>query len=83
MGHSLGGITLAMIAENIENPENHKFVLIAPATKTTTTFDNYFSMMHFSDAIKTAFFEEISNIELIFKIFNFVILLILKLNHKK
>jgi len=60
IGHSLGGITIAMIAETIENPASHKFVLIAPATKTTTTFDNYFSMMHFSDAIKTAFFEEIS-----------------------
>jgi pimeloyl-ACP methyl ester carboxylesterase len=59
MGHSLGGITLAMIAENIENPENHKFVLIAPATKTTTTFDNYFTMMHFSETIKAAFLAEI------------------------
>lgn len=59
MGHSLGGITLAMIAENIENPLNHKFVLIAPATKTTTTFDNYFTMMRFSEPVKEAFYNEL------------------------
>ena len=57
IGHSLGAITLAMIAENIENPSKHKFVLIAPATKTTTTFERYFNMMHLSPAIRTAFNE--------------------------
>ena len=57
IGHSLGAITLAMIAENIENPNKHKFVLIAPATKTTTTFERYFNMMHLSPAIRTAFNE--------------------------
>ena len=57
IGHSLGAITLAMIAENIENPTKHKFVLIAPATKTTTTFERYFNMMHLSPAIRTAFNE--------------------------
>jgi pimeloyl-ACP methyl ester carboxylesterase len=61
MGHSLGGITLAMIAENIENPINHKFVLIAPATKTTTTFDNYFTMMRFSEPVKEAFYNELKS----------------------
>lgn len=57
IGHSLGAITLAMIAENIENPIKHKFVLIAPATKTTTTFERYFNMMHLSPAIRSAFNE--------------------------
>ena len=55
IGHSLGGITLAMLAENITHPEQHKFVLIAPATKTTTTFNNYFKMMRFNESIKAAF----------------------------
>jgi pimeloyl-ACP methyl ester carboxylesterase len=50
-------ITLAMIAETIENPTKHKFVLIAPATKTTTTFERYFNMMHLSPAIRAAFNE--------------------------
>jgi pimeloyl-ACP methyl ester carboxylesterase len=59
MGHSLGGITLAMIAEKIKLPEQHKFVLIAPATKTTTTFANYFTMMRFSEPIKQAFYNEL------------------------
>lgn len=55
IGHSLGGIALAMLAETIPNPEQHKFVLIAPATKTTTSFNNYFDLMRFSEIIKTAF----------------------------
>jgi pimeloyl-ACP methyl ester carboxylesterase len=59
MGHSLGGITLAIIAETIPNPTSHKFVLIAPATKTTTTFDNFFTMMRFSESIKEAFLAEL------------------------
>ena len=60
MGHSLGGITLAMIAEEIDYPMHHKFVLIAPATKTTTTFANYFTMMHFSETVKQGFYNELS-----------------------
>ncbi len=60
MGHSLGGITLAMIAEEIQLPEQHKFVLIAPATKTTTTFANYFAMMHFSEPVIKAFYNELN-----------------------
>jgi pimeloyl-ACP methyl ester carboxylesterase len=55
IGHSLGGITLAMLAEAIPNPDQHKFVLIAPATKTNTTFNNYFDLMRFNDIIRTAF----------------------------
>ena len=62
MGHSLGGITLAMVAEEITNPEQHKFVLIAPATKTTTTFANYFSMMRFSEPVIQAFYNELKTL---------------------
>ncbi len=59
IGHSLGAITLAMVAETISHPLNHKFVLIAPATKTTTTFENYFNMMHLSEGVRKAFIEEL------------------------
>jgi len=59
IGHSLGAITLAMVAETISHPLNHKFVLIAPATKTTTTFENYFNMMHLKEGVKAAFIEEL------------------------
>jgi len=59
IGHSLGAITLAMVAETISHPQNHKFVLIAPATKTTTTFESYFNMMHLKEGIKAAFIEEL------------------------
>ena len=60
MGHSLGAITLAMIAETITNPTAHKFVLIAPATKTTTTFNNYFKMMQLSEPVKQGFLLELA-----------------------
>jgi len=62
MGHSLGGITLAMIAETIPNPEAHKFVLIAPATKTTTTFNNYYKMMQLSAPVIDAFLNEMAKL---------------------
>jgi hypothetical protein len=62
MGHSLGGLTLALVAESMPNQEAHKFVLIAPATKTTTTLDNYFNMMHLSEAVRAGFFANLSKL---------------------
>lgn len=59
IGHSLGGLTAALIAEEISQPSSHKFVLIAPATKTTTTFENFFQMMHFNEAQKSNFLAEL------------------------
>jgi pimeloyl-ACP methyl ester carboxylesterase len=59
IGHSLGALTLAMIAESIDRPNERKFVLIAPATKTTTTFANFFKMMHFNEVTQHAFLEEV------------------------
>lgn len=59
IGHSLGALTLSLIAETIPNPLQHKFILIAPATKTTTTFANYFKMMHFNETIKDAFIKTV------------------------
>ena len=60
IGHSLGALTLALIAEQIDQAEKRKFVLIAPATKTTTTFANFFKMMHFDEITKTAFVQEVA-----------------------
>ena len=59
IGHSLGAISLAMIAETLSNPLEHKFVLIAPATKTTSTFERYFDMMHFNEGVRAAFLAEL------------------------
>lgn len=59
IGHSLGALTLSMIAEQIDHPNERKFVLIAPATKTTTTFDNFFKMMHFNQVTKDAFINQV------------------------
>jgi len=59
IGHSLGAITLAMIAETLSNPMDHKFVLIAPATKTTSTFERFFNMMHFNEGVRNAFVAEL------------------------
>jgi len=61
IGHSLGALTLSMIAEQVNQVEARKFVLIAPATKTTTTFANFFKMMHFNEATIAAFMHEIKH----------------------
>jgi pimeloyl-ACP methyl ester carboxylesterase len=61
IGHSLGALTLSMIAEDIDQAEARKFVLIAPATKTTTTFANFFKMMHLNEVTKAAFLQDVSN----------------------
>ncbi len=61
IGHSLGALTLSMIAENIGQAESRKFVLIAPATKTTTTFANFFKMMHLNEVTITAFLNDVSS----------------------
>lgn len=61
IGHSLGALTLSMIAEQVDDAKDRKFVLIAPATKTTTTFANFFKMMHFNEVTKTAFIQEVSS----------------------
>ncbi len=61
IGHSLGALTLAMIAEEIDQPSHRKFVLIAPATKTTTTFANFFTMMHFNQVTRNAFMDEVTS----------------------
>ena len=61
IGHSLGALTLSMIAEKIDQAEARKFVLIAPATKTTTTFANFFKMMHLNEVTKAAFLQDVGN----------------------
>lgn len=61
IGHSLGALTLSLIAEQIEQAVERKFVLIAPATKTTTTFANFFKMMHFNEVTKAAFLNEVTS----------------------
>lgn len=61
IGHSLGALTLSMIAEQIDAPQDRKMVLIAPATKTTTTFANFFKMMHFNEVTKQAFLNEVKS----------------------
>ena len=61
IGHSLGALTLSLIAEQIDQAADRKFVLIAPATKTSTTFANFFKMMHFNEATQAAFIKEMSN----------------------
>ncbi len=62
VGHSLGGLTLSLIAETIEAPETHKFVLIAPATKTSSTFEGFFSLMRFSPELKKAYYELVESL---------------------
>ena len=57
VGNAWGSFPLARIQKIFKTPKRHNFVLIAPATKTTTTFERYFNMMHLSPAIRAAFNE--------------------------
>lgn len=61
MGHSLGGLTVSLIAEQLKQQEQHKIVLVAPATKTTTTFESYFNLMHLSNDVREAFLAELNH----------------------
>lgn len=61
IGHSLGALTLSMIAEQVDQADARKFVLIAPATKTTTTFANFFKMMHLNEVTIAAFLNDVSS----------------------
>lgn len=61
IGHSLGALTLSMIAEQVDQSDKRKFVLIAPATKTTTTFANFFKMMHLNEVTIAAFLNDVSS----------------------
>lgn len=55
VAHSLGGLSAALAMEELDFLENRKLVLIAPATETTTTVSNFFSIIPVNIKTKNAF----------------------------
>ncbi len=62
MGHSLGGLSASLAFEELSHPENRKLVLIAPATETHTTIDDFFRFIPVDKKIKAAFVQLIAEI---------------------
>lgn len=55
VSHSLGGLAASLALEKFDKPENKKLVLIAPATETTTTLENFYELLPLSSTVKQAF----------------------------
>ncbi len=62
MGHSLGGLAAALAFEEFSHPENRKLVLIAPATETERTLEDFFRIIPLTEKVKAAFLELIVEI---------------------
>lgn len=59
MGHSFGGLAIALALEEIEHDENTRVVLIAPATESKTAIDQFFSFMKLNGDVRKEFDEYI------------------------
>lgn len=57
IGHSLGGLSLAMALEEIELPADTRVIFIAPATESTTSIDNFFSLLKINEGVRKEFDE--------------------------
>lgn len=58
IGHSLGGLALALAMEKIEHNHETKIVLIAPATESATAFDQFFNLFQIRRIRIRELFEE-------------------------
>lgn len=59
LAHSLGGLALSLVMEEIPHDESVKMVLIAPATETVTAIDSFFRFLKLNDEVKAAFHKHI------------------------
>lgn len=55
MAHSFGGLAMALAMEEINHTPQHKMVLIAPATETTTAIDSFFRFLKLDPGIRDEF----------------------------
>lgn len=62
MGHSLGGLAASLAFQTLDNQENRKLVLVAPATETKLAIEHYFSIIQVDDKIKQAFKDLIASL---------------------
>lgn len=62
IGHSLGGLALALATEMMTDANHRKVVLIAPATETTRSISDLFRIIPVRQAIREAFFDLIKEL---------------------
>lgn len=61
IAHSLGGLALAMVLDEIKHDETYKAALIAPATETTTAIDSFFKILQLDGEVRKEFDDVILN----------------------
>lgn len=62
MGHSFGCLAICLALEEIEHNEDHRVVLIAPATESKTAIDIFFSFMKLNESVRKEFDDYISKL---------------------
>lgn len=55
MAHSFGGLAVCLALEEIGDNSDHRLVLIAPATETTTAIDSFFKLLRLDPSIRPGF----------------------------
>lgn len=61
IGHSFGGLALALALEHMKHDGGFKAVMIAPATESTTAITNYFHLVRLDDEVQELFNQMIFN----------------------
>lgn len=55
MGHSFGGLAIALALEEISHDEEYRAVFIAPATESKTAIDSFFALMKLDEDVRKEF----------------------------
>lgn len=55
MAHSFGGLAVSLALEEMSHTPDHRLVLIAPATETTTAIDSFFKFLQLDPSIRPEF----------------------------
>ncbi|MFZ6023083.1 MAG: alpha/beta hydrolase [Bacteroidota bacterium] len=55
IAHSLGGLAIALLAEELDQSVSRKLVLIAPATETRSAIAGFYSMFRIKEPVQTEF----------------------------
>jgi predicted subunit of tRNA(5-methylaminomethyl-2-thiouridylate) methyltransferase len=55
MAHSFGGMAVCLALEEIDHTSDHRLVLIAPATETTTAIDSFFKLLQLDPGLRPEF----------------------------
>ena len=55
MAHSFGGLAVCLALEEISHGPDHRLVLVAPATETTTAIDSFFRLLRLDPGTRTEF----------------------------